>query len=216
MLRPLCGSKILRHKTQYGRHTLRALPDDYSLEFFNSKSLTKRSKERGYNYFMNAYIFQVKLERVDSRVDKGFISRCEVIVLYHSMRKSETPHKLNMVVSATDRKITDSSCLCVAGYVSYFIFHVLFISFIAHCFSHEIFKLMLFITSLSVVCREHALHILGLVYTLIHYQQQGLKRPALLSCASLPQQWHKPHGSKMKPKLVVNMILAKGRHKKKA
>ena len=107
---------------------LRALPDDFNLEFFNSKSLTKRSKERGYNYFMNAYIFQVKLERVDSN-RWVYISAQS----YRSMQKSETPHKLNMEVSTTDRKITDSSCSCVAGYVSYFISHVLFISFIAHC-----------------------------------------------------------------------------------
>ena len=33
---------------------------------FSSKSLKNKSKERRYNYFLNAYIFQVKLERVDS------------------------------------------------------------------------------------------------------------------------------------------------------
>ncbi|KAK3719188.1 hypothetical protein QZH41_020415, partial [Actinostola sp. cb2023] len=55
-------------------------------------------------------------------------------------------------------------------------------------------------------------HIVGLIYNLIHYQQQGLKEvPAALSCTSLPQQWHKPRGSKIKPRSVVNMILAKAK-----
>ncbi|KAK3737281.1 hypothetical protein QZH41_019808, partial [Actinostola sp. cb2023] len=59
-------------------------------------------------------------------------------------------------------------------------------------------------------CLE-TVHILW-VYNLIHYQQQGLKEvPAALSCTSLPQQWHKPRGSKIKPRSVVNMILAKAK-----
>ena len=101
---------------------LRSLPGDFSLELFNSKSLTIRSKERGYNYFI------VKPERVDSN-RRVYISARS----YRSVRKSETPHRLNMEVSTADHNITDSSCSCVVGYVSYLISHVLFISFIAHC-----------------------------------------------------------------------------------
>ncbi|XP_031552625.1 uncharacterized protein LOC116289835 [Actinia tenebrosa] len=55
-------------------------------------------------------------------------------------------------------------------------------------------------------------HILALVFTLIHYQQKGLKEvPTSLSCTSLPQQWHRPRGTKIKPRPVVNMILAKAK-----
>jgi len=60
-------------------------------------------------------------------------------------------------------------------------------------------------------------HVLGLSYTLIHYQHQGLNEvPASLSITSLPQQWHKPRGAKIEPRSVVNMILAKAKKQKES
>ncbi len=50
----------------------------------------------------------------------------------------------------------------------------------------------------------------GLLHTLAHYQQVGLKvAPADLSCTSLPQEWHKPRGKKIAPEAVTSMVLAK-------
>ena len=52
-------------------------------------------------------------------------------------------------------------------------------------------------------------HVVGLVHTIAHYQNLNLKEvPAELSATSLPQQWHKPRGRKIKPQAVVSMTLA--------
>ncbi|XP_066275513.1 uncharacterized protein [Branchiostoma lanceolatum] len=53
-------------------------------------------------------------------------------------------------------------------------------------------------------------HLIALVYTLAHYQQQGLVEvPTQPSATSLPQQWHKPRDKKIKPDAVTSMVLAK-------
>ena len=98
-----------------GLNDLRALPDDFGLEFFSSTSLIKISKERGYNYFLNAYTFQVKLEGEDSnrRI-------CISAQSYRSIRKNERLHKSNIDISTTKRKIADTSFSCLTGYVSSF------------------------------------------------------------------------------------------------
>jgi hypothetical protein len=44
----------------------------------------------------------------------------------------------------------------------------------------------------------------ALVWTLIHYQESGLKE-----VTGLPQQWDKPRGPKINPQPVKSMILAK-------
>ncbi|XP_023930658.1 uncharacterized protein LOC112041543 [Lingula anatina] len=55
-------------------------------------------------------------------------------------------------------------------------------------------------------------HIYGLVHTLAHYQQYGLKEvPAELSATSLPQQWHKPRGKKISPAPVMEMVMSKAK-----
>ena len=52
-------------------------------------------------------------------------------------------------------------------------------------------------------------HVVGLVHTIAHYQNLNLKEvPDELSATSLPQQWHKPRGRKIKPQAVVSMTLA--------
>ena len=59
-------------------------------------------------------------------------------------------------------------------------------------------------------------HVIGLVYTLAHYQHQGLKEvPDELSSTSLPQQWHKPRGRKVKPQPVTSLVMAKPKKDRK-
>ena len=47
------------------------------------------------------------------------------------------------------------------------------------------------------------------MHTIAHYQNLNLKEvPAELSVTSLPQQWHKPRGRKIKAQPVIAMTLA--------
>ena len=63
----------------------------------------------------------------------------------------------------------------------------------------------IYIFRLSGTCS----HVIGLVHTISHYQNLNLKEvPAELSATSLPQQWHKPRGRKIKPQPVTSMTLA--------
>lgn len=52
-------------------------------------------------------------------------------------------------------------------------------------------------------------HVVGLVHTIAHYQNLNLKEvPAELSATSLPQQWDKPRGRKIKAQPMIAMTLA--------
>ena len=53
-------------------------------------------------------------------------------------------------------------------------------------------------------------HLVALVYVLGHYQQLGLKQvPDEQSATSLPQQWHKPRGPKIRAQPVSEVVIAK-------
>ena len=53
-------------------------------------------------------------------------------------------------------------------------------------------------------------HAAALVYTIQHYKRLGLNEvPAELPCTSLPQQWHRPRGSKIEPEPVSSMVFSK-------
>ena len=77
--------------------------------YFKDKSLTGRSKEQGYNYYILGYIHSVNLCKInDDEVD--IKAKC-----YKSMRKNEPPHKVYITVRINEKYISDSSCSCVAG-----------------------------------------------------------------------------------------------------
>ena len=53
-------------------------------------------------------------------------------------------------------------------------------------------------------------HAAELVFTIQHYRHLGLNEVlAELSCTSLPQQWHRPRGSKIEPEPVSSMVFLK-------
>ncbi|XP_062585783.1 uncharacterized protein LOC134247430 [Saccostrea cucullata] len=90
-----------------GEINLDFIPSDISLDYFKNIVLSKRSKERGYNFFINGYINALKLFKSnDTSVDIS--AKC-----FRSMRKSEAPHKINMTI--TTSAITESLCTCKAG-----------------------------------------------------------------------------------------------------
>lgn len=69
----------------------------------------------------------------------------------------------------------------------------------------------MFTSRLSGTCA----HATALVYTVRHYKRPGLNKvPAELRCTSLPQQWHKPRGSKIQPEPVSSMVFSKPKPKK--
>ena len=76
---------------------------------FSSKQLkfvTKKSLERGLNYYVQGYIHDVKIFNEKNGVQVA--AKC-----WRSMRKSKKPHQLNLTLS-TD-SIIDSFCSCTAG-----------------------------------------------------------------------------------------------------
>jgi hypothetical protein len=88
---------------------LDVLPHVVNIEYFKDKSLTGRSKEQGYNYYILGYIHSVNLCKInDDEVD--IKAKC-----YKSMRKNEPPHKVYITVRINEKYISDSSCSCVAG-----------------------------------------------------------------------------------------------------
>ncbi|XP_061183515.1 uncharacterized protein LOC133191793 [Saccostrea echinata] len=53
-------------------------------------------------------------------------------------------------------------------------------------------------------------HTTALIYTIQHYKRLGLNQvPAELPCTSLPQQWHKPRGTKIQPEPLSSMVFSK-------
>ena len=73
---------------------------NFNLEFFKTEAITKREKERGYSYFSQGYIH---LLFRGGEQEISIQARC-----FRSMRKSEAPHMLNMVVSEDQRKIQNN------------------------------------------------------------------------------------------------------------
>ncbi|XP_052704544.1 uncharacterized protein LOC128180458 [Crassostrea angulata] len=92
-----------------GEINLTSIPLDISLDYFKNTSISKRAKERGYNYFMNSYAHALNLYKSsDESID--IAAKC-----FRSMRKSEAPHKINMTITITTSSISESHCSCKAG-----------------------------------------------------------------------------------------------------
>lgn len=91
---------------------LLAVPSDISIEYFQDADLSKRAKERGYNFFTNGYVHGLKLVKTstETMIDVG--AKC-----YRSMRKSETPHIINLTIDTEKKNITERHCSCKAGYL---------------------------------------------------------------------------------------------------
>lgn len=59
-------------------------------------------------------------------------------------------------------------------------------------------------------------HTVGLIQSLMQWQLMGLSEPpAELCCNSLPQQWGKPRGNKIKPVPVPQMVIVKPKVERK-
>lgn len=59
-------------------------------------------------------------------------------------------------------------------------------------------------------------HIIGLIQGLIQWQLMGLTEPPSELCStSLPQQWGKPRGMKIKPVPVPQMVIVKPKMNRK-
>ncbi|XP_038064883.1 uncharacterized protein LOC119735247 [Patiria miniata] len=150
------------------------LPKAVDLNSFGKEQISKRSRVRGYNFFKNGYVHKIALELLKEG-EVAVQGKC-----FRSMRKSDTPHSLNVCFGRDQGLIAESRCSCVAG--------------------------------LSGTCA----HIIALIYTLRHYQDLGLKEiPGQLSCTSLPQQWHKPCGCKIRPQSVAGLVMAKPKKTRK-
>ena len=88
---------------------LDVLQHTLNFDYLKEKPLTGRTKDLGYNYFTLGYIHSINFcEISDAEVD--IKAKC-----YRSMRKNEAPHKVNITVRKDEKKISDSSCSCVAG-----------------------------------------------------------------------------------------------------
>ena len=75
---------------------------NFNLEFFKTEAITKRGKERGYSYFSQGYIHHIFIGggKQEIFIQAGCL---------RSMRKSEAPHMLNMVVSEDQRELREPS-----------------------------------------------------------------------------------------------------------
>ena len=93
-----------------GTDSLRNIPDDISVcylpEYLN---ISKRSQEKGLRFFTQGYIHDIKVNDTDIAAIKVY-ARC-----WRSMRKSELPHKIDITISVTDKKLTNAYCTCKAG-----------------------------------------------------------------------------------------------------
>ncbi|XP_064615112.1 uncharacterized protein LOC135479239 [Liolophura sinensis] len=86
------------------------LPQEISTDYFGDANvLTKRAKERGYNFFVNGYVHALKVNSSSKNI-VDISAKC-----YRSMRKSEQPHRIDMTIHTQERRITDSHCSCKAG-----------------------------------------------------------------------------------------------------
>ena len=88
---------------------LSVLPESFGIDFFGDEALSKRSKERGYCFSHEGYVHRITLHAEHTEVSAK--ARC-----YRSMRKSETPHTLNLII---DRELRLSTCsLLMCSWVS--------------------------------------------------------------------------------------------------
>ncbi|XP_025079814.1 uncharacterized protein LOC112555598 [Pomacea canaliculata] len=79
------------------------------IELFSSRSSAKRNHERGYNYFAEKYIFDVRVAPNTNNDGCRATSRC-----YRSYTKSGIPHTLEVSISAT-KAISNGCCTCANG-----------------------------------------------------------------------------------------------------
>ena len=87
-----------------------------SLDLYRDIALTKRAKERGYLFFVQGYVHEIKFH---------FQANFEVVEVsakcFRSMKKSLPAHTINLIVYFEDAtsgklsRITESICSCVAG-----------------------------------------------------------------------------------------------------
>ena len=100
-----------------GSSNLSCLKGDVNITLFGDTALTKRSKERGYLFFNQAYLHDIQLFHTTNNHNhitevKG---KC-----YRSMKKSSPPHEIRMIIcfnidDVERSRISDSTCSCVAG-----------------------------------------------------------------------------------------------------
>ena len=88
---------------------IEVLPEAVDLIFWETEGISKRGKERGYNYFMNGYVHKVVFEVLND-TEVAIQAKC-----YRSMKRNDSPHSLCMCISRNPRTVSDSRCSCVAG-----------------------------------------------------------------------------------------------------
>ncbi|XP_070548024.1 uncharacterized protein [Ptychodera flava] len=90
--------------------SLRNVPDDISVCYLpNFQNLSKKSQEKGLNYFSQGYVHDIKINDHNA-TEVNIIARC-----WRSMRKSELPHNIDISISTAERKLANANCSCKAG-----------------------------------------------------------------------------------------------------
>jgi hypothetical protein len=102
--------KMAAQHPKLASDSLEKIPDNIAVSFLpDFESLSKKTLEKGLNYFTQGYIHNIKISeaRRAIRVD----ARC-----WQSMRKSQDPHNLHVEIG--DDKLSKSYCTCKAGYIN--------------------------------------------------------------------------------------------------
>jgi hypothetical protein len=89
------------------RAELSDVPDDFAAKYLPYEP-TLRQKQRANAFNKGSYLHSLKIfknDRILSLSGK----------IYRSMRKSESPHAINIDVDEAVKKITDAHCDCKAG-----------------------------------------------------------------------------------------------------
>ena len=98
------------------RTNISSIKFEVGISLFGDTPLTKRSKERGYLFFSQGYVHETVIYKNNDSDVVEIKAKC-----YRSMRKSQPPHKINLIISPTQQddgrknRITESTCSCVAG-----------------------------------------------------------------------------------------------------
>lgn len=79
---------------------------DILIEFFKNVILLFCVKERGYNFFINGYVYVVKIYSIIDKIVEIMV-KC-----YWFMKKSEDLYKVNMIIDCNKCVIDDSYCFC--------------------------------------------------------------------------------------------------------
>ncbi|XP_078000273.1 uncharacterized protein LOC144452932 isoform X1 [Glandiceps talaboti] len=88
---------------------LQSVPDDISIAYLPGvSSLSTKAQDKGLNYFTQGYVHDIKINNASN--DLKVLARC-----WRSMRKSESPHKIEVDISRVLRKVTNANCSCKAG-----------------------------------------------------------------------------------------------------